>query len=114
MKCVLVLVVFLETFDFILGIELGRMVLNMADNLSASLQGSSVSANEGQSMTVTTLESVRFEDSFTIFGIRLNNVDSNFEWQSQTYQDSANCPGDMKLVHQYLKYRHQWKNSIYI
>ena len=85
------------------------MVLNMADNLSASLQGSSVSTNEGQnlmSMTVTTLESIRSEDSF-----RLNNVDSNLEWQSQTYQDSAKCPGDMKLVHQYLKCRHQWRNS---
>ena len=60
----------METFDFFLGIELGHMVLNMADNLSASLQGSSVSANEGQnlmSMTVTTLESVRSEDSFTMF-----------------------------------------------
>ena len=43
------------------------MVLNMADNLSVSLQGS---ANEGQnlmSMTVTTLESIRSEDSFILF-----------------------------------------------
>ena len=48
----------IECFDFFLGIELGRKVLNMADNLSAALQGSTVSASEGQSlmsMTVTTL-----------------------------------------------------------
>lgn len=60
----------METFDFFFGIELGRMVINMADNLSASLQGSSVSASEGQNlmcMTVTTLESVRSEESFALF-----------------------------------------------
>ena len=60
----------MESFDFFFGIELGRMVLNMADNLSASLQGSTVSASEGQhlmSMTVTTLESMRSEESFAPF-----------------------------------------------
>ena len=60
----------MESFDFFFGIELGRMVLNMADNLSASLQGSTVSASEGQhlmSMTVTTLESMRSEESFALF-----------------------------------------------
>ena len=60
----------METFDFFFGIELGHMVLNMADILSASLQGSSVSASEGQnlmSMTVSTLEIIRSEESFTLF-----------------------------------------------
>ena len=58
----------MENLDFLFGIELGHMVLNMADNLSAALQGSTVSASEGQnlmSMTITTLESIRSEESFT-------------------------------------------------
>ena len=58
----------MENLDLLFGIELGRMVLNMADNLSAALQGSTVSASEGQilmSMTLTTLESIRSEESFT-------------------------------------------------
>ena len=58
----------MENLDLLFGIELGRMVLNMADNLSAALQGSTVSASEGQnlmSMTITTLESIRSEESFT-------------------------------------------------
>lgn len=60
----------MDSFEFFFGIELGRMVLNMADNLSAALQGSTVSATDGQSlmrMTVTTLESIRSEESFTLF-----------------------------------------------
>ena len=47
----------METFSFFFAVELGRVVLNMADNLSGALQGSTVSASEGQSlmhMTLTT------------------------------------------------------------
>ena len=60
----------MESFNFFFGVKLGRIVLNMADNLSAALQGSSVSASDGQrlmSVTVTTLESIRSEESFTLF-----------------------------------------------
>ena len=60
----------MDCFTFFFGVELGRVVLNMADNLSAALQGSTVSASEGQSlmhMTVTTLQSIRSDDSFTLF-----------------------------------------------
>ena len=40
----------MESLDFFFGVESGHMVLNMADNLSATLQGSTVSASEGQSV----------------------------------------------------------------
>ena len=56
----------LDAFLFLFGVELGRLVLNMADNLAATLQSSDISANECQSfmqMTVTTLQSIRSEDS---------------------------------------------------
>ena len=39
----------MESFNFFFGVELGRTVLNMADNLSAALQGLTISASEGQS-----------------------------------------------------------------
>ena len=58
----------METFDFFFGVELGRIVLNMADNLSKVLQESSVSASDGQSlmkMTVATIQSMRSDESFT-------------------------------------------------
>ena len=60
----------MESFDFIFGVELGRKVLNMADNLSKALQGATVSASEGQTlmkMTITALESIRTYDSFISF-----------------------------------------------
>ena len=47
---VLISVAYENKWKLLIGIQLGRMVLNMADNLSASLQGSSVSANEGQNL----------------------------------------------------------------
>ena len=46
------------------------MVLSMADNLSAALQGSTVSASEGQSLMhliLTTLQNIHTDDSFGLF-----------------------------------------------
>ena len=59
----------METYEFF-GVELGRTVLNMADNLPATLQGSTVSASEGQhiiNMTVKTLESMKSKEAFSLF-----------------------------------------------
>lgn len=55
----------IDSFNFFFGVELGRKILNIADNLSSSLQASNMSANEGQSimkMTVLTLEGMRSEE----------------------------------------------------
>ena len=60
----------METFDFFFGVELGRIVLNMADNLSNALQESTISASDGQSlmnMTVAFIQSMRSEEPFTSF-----------------------------------------------
>ncbi len=40
----------MEKFDFYFGVQLGRKVLNMVDNLSRSLQGTRLSACEGQNL----------------------------------------------------------------
>lgn len=40
----------MDSFNFFFGVELGHKILNMADNLSSSLQASNMSANEGQSI----------------------------------------------------------------
>ena len=45
----------MESFDFYFGVELGRKILSMADNLSSTLQGSKVSACDGQSVVKKTL-----------------------------------------------------------
>ena len=60
----------MNSFNLFFGVELGRKILTMADNLSASLQASNISANEGHSvmkMTIKTLESMRSEESFLLF-----------------------------------------------
>ena len=48
----------------------GELVLNYGDNLSATLQSSTISAAEGQrvaSLTDTTLAKMRTDDAFTMF-----------------------------------------------
>ena len=60
----------MESFEFLFGLELGRIVFNMADNLSKALQGTSISASDGQSLmksTVTAYEKIRTDDSFLGF-----------------------------------------------
>ena len=52
----------MRTFDFFFGVSLGELLLNHSDNLSRTLQASSMSAAEGQkiaNMTVTTLQAIR-------------------------------------------------------
>ena len=60
----------MDSFNFFFGVELGHKILNMADNLSSSLQASNMSTNEGQSimkMTILTLEGMRSEECFLLF-----------------------------------------------
>ena len=58
------------------------MVLNVADNLSKAMEGSSVSAIEGRNlmkMTVTALQSVRSEESFHFFWHKTEKKWQNLE-----------------------------------
>ena len=60
----------MEKFDFFFGVELGRKVLNVVDNLSHTLQATAISACEAQtvvSLTVTTLQSMRSDECFDMF-----------------------------------------------
>ena len=60
----------MESFNYYFGIRLGQLVLNHADNLSATLQRSSISASEGQhvaQLSVEAMEKLRNEDSFQLF-----------------------------------------------
>ncbi len=60
----------MEKFDFFFGIELGRKVLNMADNLSRSLQAATLSACGGQQLVKTTLatfQAIRTDECFSLF-----------------------------------------------
>ena len=60
----------MESFEYFFGVSAGELVLNHGDNLSATLQSSTISAAEGQrvaSLTVTTLAKMRTDDAFTMF-----------------------------------------------
>ena len=60
----------MEKFSFFFGIEFGRKVLNMADNLSRSLQSATMSACEGQQIVKTTLATyatIRTDERLDLF-----------------------------------------------
>ena len=65
----------MKTFSFAYGAILGEMILRHADNLSSTLQHKSMSAAEGQQvalMTVQTMNSIRTEESFDLFWLKVN------------------------------------------
>ena len=65
----------MKTFSFVYGAILGEMILRHADNLSSTLQHKSMSAAEGQQvalMTVQTVNSIRTEESFHLFWLKVN------------------------------------------
>lgn len=60
----------MNTFTFFFGVTLSQLLFVHTDNLSKTLQGTSISAAEGQtvaSMTVKTLMKIRDSDSFQLF-----------------------------------------------
>ena len=48
----------MDKFNFFLGVELGRKILKMTDNLSRLLQIKTISAHEGQTLVRTTLSTL--------------------------------------------------------
>ena len=61
----------MNSFNFFYGLVLAELLLNHSDNLSKTLQSLHMSAAEGPKaaeMTVHTLQSMRDNDSFDLFG----------------------------------------------
>lgn len=85
----------MERFDFFFGVELGRRILSMADNLSRSLQGKSISACEGQklvSLTLASYQSIRSEDCFHLFWEYVEIRRSKAEVSSPTLPRQRKAP----------------------
>ena len=67
----------MSTFPFLYGTMLAEMILKHADNLSSTLQHKSMLAAEGQqvaAMTVSTLKSVRNDESFDLFNLTATSL----------------------------------------
>ena len=60
----------MRKFEFLFGVIIGEMLLRHTDNLNQALQKKTLSAAEGQQiakMVITTLQSLRTEDSYSLF-----------------------------------------------
>ena len=71
-----------KTFQFFFPVFLGNLLLKHSDNLSKTLQSQKMSASEGQyvaSMTVTTLQSLRNDDSFALFWQKIEIIKKDLD-----------------------------------
>ena len=78
---------YMEKFSFLFGIVIGELILGHADNLSKSLQLSTLTAAEGQrqaNLTVMTLESIRSESMFDLLWDRVVQLAHKLEVDSPT------------------------------
>ena len=72
----------MTSFDFFFGVSLGELLLKHSDNLSKTLQASSMSAAEGQKvadMTISTLQSIRSDENFQLFWSLINKKASSLD-----------------------------------
>ena len=89
-------------FTYLFGSMLGELVLKHTDNLSRTLQHMSMSAAEGQhvtSMTVATLNSMRSDDQFDLFGTLSSSRWNNVASVSLSCRDKESSLAGMMMVH---------------
>lgn len=112
-----------RTSHYFFGVHLGELILRHTDNLSKTLQSSTISASEGASaaaMTTTTLEGLRNEEHFESFWatILLHRTDFNVDkpqlprrrkvpWRLETGLAPAEFPADSKSI-----YRRQYYEAL--
>ena len=90
----------MEMFIFFFGIELGRKVLNMADNLSRSLQTATLSACGGQQIvkaTLTTYQRMRSDECFDLFWVHLESRRSSVDVSSSILPQRRKVPRQFEV-----------------
>ena len=93
----------MEYFDYFFGISIDKLVLGHCDNLSATLQSSTISAAKSQhvaSMTVSTLTKIRADECFTLFWDSAQKKPQRLMSVNQC--DVERCLKDTKLALQQL------------
>ena len=88
----------MKTFNFFFGIGLGELLLKRNDNLSRTLQSSTISAAEGQkvaAMTIAALQSIHSDVNFDLFWKRIS------EMAGEKEIDEPVLPRRRKLPRQY-------------
>ena len=108
----------MEKFDYF-GVELGRKCLNMVDNLSRSLQKTTMSACEGQEVvkrTIQSLQSIRSGEQFDLFWKYVQNKCSRVDISSPKLPCRERPPPRFetgKAVPEYPKTVEDYFRSIY-
>ena len=91
----------MHTFDFLVGISLGNLLLRHTDNLSKTLQQKSLSAAEGQrlaKLTLYVLQSLRDEDHFKNFYAQVLLDQVPFKVDAPTLPRKRKAPNDSRLA----------------
>ena len=84
------------------GVALSQLLLRHTDNLSKALQQADLSAAEGQalaSMTVTTLQKLRNQDSFDLFWKKSNDSASKVDVNEPSLPRRRKSPKQFQIGH---------------
>ena len=102
----------MEIFKYFFGLELGRKCFSIVDNLSRSLQRSTMSAREGQDtvkLSVKTLQSMRSEEQFNLFWKYVEVRSSKVDISTPALPGVGECHSAMKKVNLFLNIQARWK-----
>eukprot|EP00731_Ephydatia_muelleri_P022017 Em0014g608a len=107
----------MKKFSFLFGVYLAELVLRHTDNLSKALQCDTVSAAEAQdtaAMVMHTLQTLRNEEAFDLYGKRslivqkLLKLNSRNSLEKERYQAGSMMElGSMSITLNLKTYRHQ-------
>ena len=103
----------MSTFEFFIGVVIGKRILKQTDNLSKTLQHKDISATEGQevaNLSVQTLQRMRDEETFNLFWTMVQQLASKYDVGEPTYQQEEKFHNILKLVRQNLNTHHLLKN----
>ena len=103
------------TFNLLFGLKLCERILKMTDNLSKTLQSSSLSAAMAQhiaSLTVTTLSKMRTDEAFQAFLTSLSLFAPQLVLSDLPYLESEKCLDGLAMVTVVTTLARQLKNTI--
>ena len=81
-------------FDFLLRNMIGEMILRHSDNLSRTLQKKTTSASEGQLVVIETLQSLRKQECYDLFWLKISKEEESYgnkETTNQFHRFSTVC-----------------------
>ena len=95
---------YMRTFDYVFGVYLEELILSHSDNLSKTLQSSTLSAVQGQdcaNLTIKVLEKLRSEENFDLFWENVSSKAKSLDMDEPKLPRKRGAPKRLEDFHGY-------------